>query len=291
VFRQFHPMILPTIRVHAWGGIGSQIFACIVARRLQFLYPNRKLRLVFHSAGLTSRGIEIPQTFLTDFQHVFIDDFQTPKIPDVRTANKSRGIAGRKWLIRFLERFGFLVRLNEEREFSNLKLWSSEIRGHYTGLNLSKDEIEWAMSMLGIPIHTALHESELSVHLRLGDLLTLPTKTHIPIERIRQVILQFKKMKRFVIFSDSNITEVQRVLGNQSLHPNMNLENLPAIEVIQKCVASEIFIGTNSKISLWISIFRNARNPGGNTFLPVEISNQIRQLLQVTPTVSSTIIY
>jgi len=65
------------IRVHCWGGFGSQIFACVIAKRLASLFPARKIVLIFHSSGVTRRTLEIPKGFTGDFTVLTQDDFRT----------------------------------------------------------------------------------------------------------------------------------------------------------------------------------------------------------------------
>lgn len=275
------------LRIHSWGGLGSQIFTCIVGQRMKSKFPEREIHFIFHSSGVTSRDIEVPLDFLGDSLFRFVDDFKMPSKHQSVFKVDEKSFSIRSGLTRILERFGLLARLNREEDFLKIKPWLVEIRGHYTELNLSKEEIDWVSAMLGINQTTNLLLGELSLHLRLGDLLSLPTKAPIPVERIHQIVGELKGINRLIIFSDSTIPEIQTVLGGQVLHDNVHLENSPAIEVIRKSVDSEIFIGTNSKISLWIAIIRVTSFPPRRTFLPNEISKPVCELLKFFPEVSS----
>jgi hypothetical protein len=279
------------LRIHSWGGLGSQIFTCIVGQRMKSKFPEREIHVIFHSSGVTSRGIEVPLDFLGNSFYRFVDDFKITSKHQSVFKVEEKALSVRSSLTRILERFGLLARLNREEDFLKIKPWLVEIRGHYTELNLSREEIDWVSKKLGINLKADLLLGELSLHLRLGDLLSLPTKTPIPVDRIKQIVGKLEDVNRLIIFSDSTIPEIQKVLGEQLLHNNVHLENSPAIEVIRKSVDSEIFIGTNSKISLWIAIIRVTSYPPRRTFLPNEISKPVFELLKFFPEVSSMYIY
>jgi hypothetical protein len=88
----------------------------------------------------------------------------------------------------------------------------------------------------------------------MGDLLNLEEKSIVPVNRITEVVLKVLKQYDNVelhIFSDSP-KEATELLMSAGLEVKITVHDLPAIEVIRLCYKSDFFIGTNSKISLWI---------------------------------------
>jgi len=67
--------LLPRIKIHVWGGLGSQLHAWYLAEALMVKHPGRKIKLVFHSSGVTRRTPEICQV-LAEFKYIFVDDFK-----------------------------------------------------------------------------------------------------------------------------------------------------------------------------------------------------------------------
>ncbi len=55
-----------TLRVHCWGGLGSQLFALAHAYELHKKFPNRKILLLMHTSGVSERFSELD--FLGDFE-------------------------------------------------------------------------------------------------------------------------------------------------------------------------------------------------------------------------------
>ena len=68
VFRGLTLKILPRVRVHSWGGFGSQLFAMIIAERLIAKKGLRQIMIVFHTSGVTERELEIPKSWLDRFR-------------------------------------------------------------------------------------------------------------------------------------------------------------------------------------------------------------------------------
>lgn len=271
--------LLPRIKIHAWGGFGSQLFACLVARRLKRAFPGRRVLLIFHTSGVTLRNLEIPSTFLSEFDYTILDDFVNERI-----SNNGHSLLNmeliRDFLTTFLRWIGFLARLNRESEFSRLHSWVMDIRGHYTEINLSLEELNWISSRLKLIEKRGDAPNEFSIHFRLGDLLQLSMKTHVSIERLMSAIKSIHTEGKFNIYSDSTPLEVNALLKDSGMPDCFLIHNTPTIEVIEKCFFSNHFIGTNSKISLWISILRIVNGKTETTNVPIEISKQIEVLLR-----------
>ena len=66
------------LRVHCWGGLGSQLYALAVAYDLQRKYPKRKIKLLLHTGGVTKRVSELDFIDSIGFEIIQISDFQIP---------------------------------------------------------------------------------------------------------------------------------------------------------------------------------------------------------------------
>ena len=66
------------IRIHCWGGLGSQLYAWALFERLSIRFPKRKLRLVLHTSGVTRRASDLNDLFSVD-ELITLDDFVHPK--------------------------------------------------------------------------------------------------------------------------------------------------------------------------------------------------------------------
>ena len=76
---------MPSIKIHCWGGIGSQLFTLALALDLNKRYPKRPIKFIFHTGGVTRRSLEID--FLPEkFRYEVKDDFIEIKV--VKNNNK-----------------------------------------------------------------------------------------------------------------------------------------------------------------------------------------------------------
>jgi len=267
------------IKVHCWGGFGSQLFACVVARRLNERFPQRKIVVVFHSSGVTARHLEVPQSFLQGSRVTLSNDFQGESKSNGSTAGKSQQNRIKTFIILLLRKLRFLVRLNSEMEFRHIRYWSLEVRGHYTQLSLTENEIDWVISSLGIDLKNNLSDDVFSVHFRLGDLMKLSTKSFIPVERVTRTLLSVPNVNTLSIYSDSSEQEVRMLIADALTPLSFKVSQLPTLQVIKNCVENSYFLGTNSKISLWIALIRCTKSLGKATYLPHEMSLMLGKLV------------
>lgn len=280
------------IRVHSWGGLGSQLFACLVARRLSGKFPKKRIVVVFHSAGVTYRGIEVGQNLTSSFEVQFIDDFKSQDEEKLHET-KRVVVSVRKILLVALERFGFLVRLNDEQDFTSVTSRVLEVRGHYSHIRLDMHEILWISESLGLIGRggESLGGPSAALHLRLGDLLTLKSKTHISAERVADVLRNFRDLTSLCVYSDSNPEVVLPLLQIISSEISLEVFNTDTVTVMYRCLRARVFIGTNSKISIWIAVLRLSQGLGELTLLPREVASQAREMVNLMNLSQSLIEY
>lgn len=264
--------IFPAFRLHVWGGLGSQIYALVVAHRLGDLMKPRRISIVFHTGGVTQRFIEIPKEALLPFNVLQVHDFQSKG--SERQERQSASIYQFKLLLKkLLKASGLMSDLNSQKAFLNLRPWNVSCRGHYSELVLSEKDFELVASSLSLDRKKDIRD-EVCIHFRLGDLLFLNNKSFVPHSRWFGLFSHQPK-KPITIFSDSEPKEVLNVLGSALNSSEPRYQNWDSIPTIQYCLHSKVFIGTNSKISIWIALLRSFFIRDVESYLPAELKNRV----------------
>ena len=264
---------------HIWGGFGSQLFGLVIAWRLSTSHRYRRIKLVFHTSGVSERVRELPLSWLSSYSINEIQDFAKSRMEVYPSQTTSTS----KTLITFLKsvliRIGLLAQANTELELRRLKPWILALRGHYTEFRLENLEIMRLMNLLEIPKKRP-SDNILSIHYRLGDLLNLSSKSYIKPHRIKEALKDLsRKNIPVVIFSDSNLEDVSSLLASNLNERASSYLRMSPIDTIRSCVNSVEFLGTNSKISLWIAIFRLGK--GAKTAIPRELLNHLENEIEL----------
>lgn len=262
--------LLPPIRIHIWGGLGSQLYAWALYIDLLEHFPYRKVKLVFHNGGVTRRNPDIAHFFNSDSVEV-VRDFgrksheEVVKRPRLQIRNLVRAIASR-----FLTISGFLSSCEEVDSIESLKPWVLEIRGHYSYRKIKHSTVNEIYRQLIDANEVESARNYIGVHDRLGDLLSLDSKGPTPVEaltaEISNAIQQNPKLS-VKVFSDS-IEEAKKRLGLLSGFSEFEYIDVDPTLTILSLVRSEYFVGTSSKISLWVVIFRNSAFSGEKSTMP-----------------------
>jgi len=280
MFKDFYPKVFPAIRVHVWGGFGSQLFALIIADRLLTRTRLRRISIVFHSSGVTERKLEIPRVWLDNFRIVQVADYQKQSSRNIDTNRKTMFFALREKLKDFLSWSGLAATSNSEEEFLKLRPWVLSIRGHYTRIHLKESEIRELMLKFELSMDMPTMNA-IAIHYRLGDLMTLENKGIISPYRIVNTWKNCMKTELpLQIFSDGIRQDFERVWKEAEGPQGVEFNNLSPIQTIQSCFKVEEFLGTNTKLSLWIAIFRSELS-SKQTFIPTEIQHQLDTLLKL----------
>lgn len=249
--------ILPPVKIHAWGGLGSQLFAVALAHDLSQKFRRRGLQVVLHTGGVTRRVPEILDLF-PSIQYRFHDDFKI----GVHKVSGGKETSGWNSIIllkikRLLIRCHFVALCNNDEETLRVRPWTVAIRGHYSYRRIGKDFLYMLRDSL--PMNT-LSESQLSVcsiHYRLGDLLSVEGKSPISAEDIRLEYFRVNETKKFsqtFVYSDSSIEAKLRI--SNFVAQNLYTPEVKTLTVIVNSIQSSYFIGTSSKISFWIASVR-----------------------------------
>ena len=65
------------LRIHSWGGLGSQLFALSLIFDLVRKFPKKRIELIHHTAGVTRRLFEVDFMLNSKTELVVKDDFTT----------------------------------------------------------------------------------------------------------------------------------------------------------------------------------------------------------------------
>ena len=132
--------------------------------------------------------------------------------------------------------------------------------------------------ILGITSNS-LEQNFTGVHYRMGDLPTLKPSALVPLDSISKVINDLIKSGAVIdkvrIYSDSIVEN-----SNLQLPKEINSEwkSVDTLQTISELSKAKYFIGTSSKVSLWVAIFRWALDTPGDVYLPTSIISQFDEL-------------
>ena len=259
---------MPAVRIHCWGGFGSQLFAILQYWNLQRRFPGRKLVLIIHTSGITRRDIEV-QPLLQNIPFKVADDFDGQKGPatnQLNSPNKIEAIKAKLYILikAFIKTVGLLSDLENTKAYNSIKPWLLSVRGHYTRFPFSSADVlklyEVITSVDGEGFGEKSLAGVLTIQYRLGDLLNLPEKGFVDPKLLLSItdsIAKKSHTSKTILLTDSP-AEAKYLLDTSNR--NWEVANLSPIATIKICVDSSEFIGTNSKISFWITVFRALMN-------------------------------
>jgi hypothetical protein len=239
---------------------------------------------------VTQRLVEVPTLWLKGLDFVqeldFIDDTSTRKtLPTCVARQKFNHYVVSKFI-----QFGFLARANTDHDLKSIKPWVIEIRGHYSYFRINDSELNKMMILMGM-VKPREGKMDCAIHYRLGDLLHLTTKSFIKPQRIKIVLEEhFQNCTSADVFSDASGQKIKNLLLPSISHINLTFFNVSPIETIRSCVQSEGFIGTNSKLTLWIAMFRTYIN-SNTTAIPYELVHHFDKGFGFPPKAAKLVVY
>ena len=265
------------LKIHVWGGFGSQLFGLAFFHLLQKELKSRKLLLVFHSSGVTERHLEI-ESLLTGIEYRVRKDFKHSQMNKIGSVQLAK-------LARPLERLRFIVRVETEDDVRNIKFWTLDVRGHYSRLSISNDILMRLFSSLRVTQRQFEASNDLVLHYRLGDLVVLDNKTYVDPQSLSPVLVGLFDAshlnENLGICLTESIVEAKEQLSKIGLSENFTYLTIDPFKTILVAVEAKSFVGTNSKLSLWISIFRaHVRNR--DSYLPKAIGPSVFKVIPHT---------
>ncbi len=258
------------LQIHVWGGLGSQLHAVFLSHRIRNDFPTRRVSLIFHSSGVTRRPPEVLE-MLGDLHHIVIDDYA----PTGNLFTLKRKFL-KEFKQRILSKSHLIESCNDEGEYKKLRWWTLQTRGHYSNLNLSPDFSRLILSRMrelgNFPISVTNGVSRSgSIHVRLGDLLEIqeknPTNFYDIIQIVKTNCETLEKIGLY-IYSDSPNKAKELLKEFDFAVPAVEILQNSARDALVAMVDSAFFIGTGSKLSLWVTILRFHTKVSSPTFLP-----------------------
>ena len=268
------------IKIHIWGGLGSQLYGLALAYDLAEIRSSTRIKLVFHSSGVTKRQPNIDKS-LVPFSVNFVDDFTT-------ISSNSHSISSEldqksftkiiKFLIKkFLLKTGLVIDANNDSSFSKIRFWTFEIRGHYSLRSIRINTLEKIFKTLFYSeLKNPTLAQDLAIHFRLGDLLYLTNKSPTDVNRFINILSDFKDSNAdsiIAVFSDSPDQAKKIVLHGLADYQQSQI-NFPIadlIESVRSMVSTRFFIATSSKISEWALLFRELNVERTLSWIPIEM--------------------
>lgn len=274
--------LMPPLKIHCWGGVGSQLYALAVYERLLVRMPNRKIIIVFHSFGVTERIFELSD-YVADF--LIENDYKTTNIDFNEKVNKK---SLKETLFVFLKllllKLGILATSNNEFEYMRIRPWVLILRGHYSDIRIPNHiakKIWYTINSKNTAVSPTFDQGLLNVQIRLGDLLTIdsksPTDSSVLTNTIIELIQSYK-IRKILVFSDS--PQIAFNLLKTSLYScEIQAVELMALDTIIALAKSYYFLGTSSKISIWAAIFKLSLNNSGLILLPSNLNQKVEENL------------
>ena len=267
-----------TLKIHCWGGLGSQLLALNYYLRVQELYPRKRVTLVLHTGGITARNSEID--FLSsEINLLKVDDYRAGLSDKQSHTSKSISYFIKAYVKLLANKFRFII--SDDKKVLQVKFWTFSVRCTYTSNVLRKQDIVHMADILGITSNSS-EQNFTGVHYRMGDLPTLKPSALVPLDSISKVINDLVKdgsvIDKVKIYSDSIIEN-----SNLQLPKEIDTEwkSVDTLQTISELSTAQYFIGTSSKVSLWVAIFRWALNTPGDVYLPTSIISQFDQLTNI----------
>jgi hypothetical protein len=244
------------------------------------MLPGKKIILVLHTGGITARSSEID--FLSS-------EINLLKVDDYRASSNGKHLLNSgfksifsfiKIYIKFLANY-FRFVITDDKEVSQVKFWTYSVRCTYSSNVLRKKDIVHMAGILGIDSNSS-EQNFLGVHYRMGDLPTLKPSALVPLNSISIVVNELVKagaiFDKVKIFSDSIIDNYNLQLPKEIDYEWISVDTLQTIRELSK---AKYFVGTSSKVSLWVAIFRLSLAVPGSIYLPVDIALHLNHLLDL----------
>ena len=285
---------LNKVQVHCWGGLGSQLNAWATAEAIKQKFKHKSVEIILHTGGVTKRISEID--FLSPkFEIKIIDDFQS-KLDDSIISVKFRAFVNRVLKV-ILDKIGLI--LNDERDLilHRVKIWTLSLRGHYSYETLSEQVIYTILTEIENYKGKAIESSpdstnDLGIHYRLGDLLKLEEKSFVDPEVLGRFYLNFYSahvIDRVYVYSDS--PNLAHISLSKYLEPSTDYLDKDIWATLVELCNHKYFIGTNSKISIWVSLLRNVRDIETYVCLPSSMKHNLGHIYPKILKSKNTIFY
>lgn len=248
--------LIPALKIHSWGGLGSQLFSVALLKDFERIHPGRTIKIVLHTSGVTRRIPEVVELF-PEISFIYIDDFSPSRLRKNQSSRNFRTV-----FLSYLKQLIFSMKFTQsfdDDSFEKLRFWTLSVRGHYSYRTITREFLE----LLEKKLHNVSQKNRKDkavcvIHYRLGDLLLLDNKKPIEPTAILKELKRISKNSDFAqieIYSDTpkHAMELLNPLGLR----NISTPNADTVSLLERAIQSEYFLGTSSKISFWIVAIRS----------------------------------
>ena len=250
------------LRVHSWGGLGSQLFVLAFIYDLRKKFPKKKILLVHHTSGVSRRLFELDSILESGISLKLIDDYKPNQGINQNENKNELKYLFIKIIKNILEKLYIFINVEENPGIDKIKPWTTIIRGHYSKRLISDNFLSYCVEKF-TNYNSHFSSQTLVIHYRLGDLIDLPNKSIIdPNYVIKKItkIAETDKLEHILVYSD-DINEAKKLLSQiENLSNFIRFSDESTFTVVQNAISAKHFIGTNSKVSIWISKFRKYQN-------------------------------
>jgi hypothetical protein len=184
---------------------------------------------------------------------------------------------------------GLVAEANTNSEFRSLKPWVISLRGHYSKRTISSDVSSLISKEFFRDVSISENnqwDSELAVHFRLGDLLHLESKKPLEVQSVVTGLQHARSSlsnadSEIIVCSDSIDIAISK-LGACFPDAKFASAQLPPRETVFLLMQASKFVGTPSKISEWVTVFRIHGGENQITWLPRQMESQMSRILGET---------
>ena len=215
---------------------------------------------MLHTSGVTQRSSEL-SALAKIVEIVQVTDFKLNEF-SIKSAAKV-ALRGRfkKFILRMLRKSKFIL---STEKIEDIKPWTFQLRSHYSRRYIPTKVCERMFNRL---VQIELLENSFSeiedlvgIHYRLGDLLTLENKSHVPHEKIISVIQNLSSQRALnrcliKIHSDSPEVAIQKLSPLRENFTIQLVEQNPW-ETLSALLQYKYLVVTNSKMGIWAIIFK-----------------------------------
>ena len=267
-----------TLKIHCWGGLGSQLFAWAMAEELARKGFPRKIELILHTSGVTRRESEIDQLD-SRIKISKVRDFSVANSQELKTF-KNRNFLNKAFLASMLEKLGIVI---FTEDFNRISPWTLQLRSHYSHRSIGDQTVLLARDILQRSNTQLIQHADTALHYRLGDLLTLNEKTYIHPERLVPLLNQIRSSVNSKDFGVDVYSDSLEIALDKLEHVDKNCffrsYQDSAWNTISSLSTYRNFIATNSKISIWVILLRLTHDVEGFIFAPQELELNLRSIL------------
>jgi len=272
------------LKIHCWGGFGSQLHAAFLAIYIQQAF-RRRVIVIFHSDGITKRDLEL-EPFLKGLDFKVVDDFVlSAKNKKLESVN-----AFKELLLKILKililKSQIVSHLDNADNLVKLRFWTLSLRGHYS--NIGFDLVFYKRMFSRLLESASINEPLINggydwiIHYRLGDLLHA-NKNLISSNTIVGKLQEFELPMKILVLSDSPAIALKSLsdeLEKQAITATLHSKKISSTVTLLQCVYAKNFLGTTSKVSIWIAVFRLILESNGKTAMPITLKNNLKYILE-----------